>query len=546
MAQVINTNVMSLNAQRNLAASQTSLATAMQRLSSGLRINSAKDDAAGLAISERFTTQIRGLNQAARNANDGISLSQTAEGALGTMTDNLQRIRELAVQSANSTNSTSDRAALDQEVQQRLAEIQRIASQTSFNGQKILDGTFGTASFQVGANVGETISLNLSTSMKTSSIGKVATSTGSAAVAVAAGTAQTSGAFTATTIKANLEDYSGVDSNPIDQTTNAVTINGIKVANSASYTVADTANTRQQDSAYAKAAAINASNINGITATATTTQTLAQVGTGLMVDGGTSLAAGDTLGYGLKINGVTVIDATTQGLMTSTDQSITIDEAVSYINLKSGDTGVIASKAANGDLVLTAADGRNIVTQESWTFTDGATGASNSSGAYNSVFGSATITDDTTPSDDSATVTQTANTVRGQITLTSNADITISSGLAVIGFGSGTIAATGSLEGQNVLSVTAANTAIQSVDSALTSVSALRSTFGAIQNRFESTIANLAVTAENTTASRSRIMDADFAVETANLSRSQILQQAGTAMVAQANQVPQAVLQLLK
>jgi flagellin-like hook-associated protein FlgL len=159
MAQVINTNVLSLNAQRNLSTSGSQLAPALQRLSSGLRINSAKDDAAGLAISNRFTTQINGLNVAARNANDGISLSQTAESALGELTNNLQRIRELAVQSANATNSASDRAALDQEVQQRLAEIDRIATQTSFNGQKVLDGTFGTASFQVGANAGENVVL---------------------------------------------------------------------------------------------------------------------------------------------------------------------------------------------------------------------------------------------------------------------------------------------------------------------------------------------------------------------------------------------------
>jgi flagellin len=158
--QVINTNIMSLNAQRNLGTSRSDLATALQRLSSGLRINSAKDDAAGLAISERFTTQIRGLNQAVRNANDGISLSQTAEGALQELTNNLQRIRELAVQSANGTNSASDRGALDSEVQQRLSEINRIASQTTFNGLKVLDGTFGTSVFQVGANVGDTISVS--------------------------------------------------------------------------------------------------------------------------------------------------------------------------------------------------------------------------------------------------------------------------------------------------------------------------------------------------------------------------------------------------
>src|SRR5882757_984843 len=174
MALMINTNTMSLNAQRNLTSSQSSLAQSLQRLSSGLRINSAKDDAAGLAISDRMTTQISGLNQAVRNANDGISLSQTTEGALQEVTNNLQRIRELAVQSANATNSSSDRQALDQEVQQRLAEIDRIALQTSFNGQKVLDGSFGTATFQIGANVGESIGVNLSTSVRTSAIGRTA------------------------------------------------------------------------------------------------------------------------------------------------------------------------------------------------------------------------------------------------------------------------------------------------------------------------------------------------------------------------------------
>src|SRR5688572_11382081 len=164
MPQVINTNVMSLNAQRNLTTSGSQMAQAIQRLSSGLRINSAKDDAAGLAISDRMSTQISGLNQAMRNANDGISLAQTTEGALQEVTNNLQRIRELAVQSANATNSDDDRLALDQEVQERIKEINRIAQQTSFNGRKVLDGTFGNAVFQVGANVGETISVTLGAS----------------------------------------------------------------------------------------------------------------------------------------------------------------------------------------------------------------------------------------------------------------------------------------------------------------------------------------------------------------------------------------------
>src|SRR5262245_52126796 len=237
MAQVINTNVMSLNAQRNLSTSGSDLATALQRLSSGLRINSAKDDAAGLAISSRFTTQIRGLSQAARNANDGISLAQTAESALGELTNNLQRIRELAVQSANATNSASDRAALDQEVQQRIAEVERIANQTSFNGRKVLDGTFGSAQFQVGANVGETIGVNLTTGMRASQIGQIASATGAAVTA----NALTDGGLT------------------------IAVGTGTAVAVGAS--VAGGANGQEADSAYAKVNAINNAGVAGLTAT---------------------------------------------------------------------------------------------------------------------------------------------------------------------------------------------------------------------------------------------------------------------------------------
>ena len=171
MSMVINTNTMSLNAQRNLSKSNSNLSTAMERLSSGLRINKAADDAAGLAIASRMTTQISGMNQAARNANDGISLAQTAEGALAELTNNLQRIRELAVQAANDSNSEGDREALDDEVQQRLAEIDRIAATTSFNGRRVLDGSFGNATFQVGANAGETISVGLSDSVRQADIG---------------------------------------------------------------------------------------------------------------------------------------------------------------------------------------------------------------------------------------------------------------------------------------------------------------------------------------------------------------------------------------
>ena len=172
MAATINTNVQSLNAQRNLGVSQNSLATSMQRLSSGLRINSAKDDAAGLSISERMSTQIRGLNVAVRNANDGVSLAQTAEGAMASVTNNLQRMRELSVQSANATNSSSDRAALQQEVSQLASEIDRVATQTDFNGTKLLDGSFSAQQFQVGANAQQTITIDSIASARTSTLGK--------------------------------------------------------------------------------------------------------------------------------------------------------------------------------------------------------------------------------------------------------------------------------------------------------------------------------------------------------------------------------------
>jgi flagellin len=171
MSLTINTNIMSLNAQRNLTTSQNKLSSAIERLSSGNRINSAKDDAAGMAISTRMTTQINGLTQAQRNANDGISLAQTTESALDEVTNNLQRIRELAVQSTNASNSSSDRAALDAEVQQRLSEVTRIATQTNFNGMKVLDGSAKNLSFQVGANVGEVINVSLNQGMKASQLG---------------------------------------------------------------------------------------------------------------------------------------------------------------------------------------------------------------------------------------------------------------------------------------------------------------------------------------------------------------------------------------
>lgn len=502
MASTINTNINSLTAQRNLSVNQMSLSTSMQRLSSGLRINSAKDDAAGLAISERMTSQIRGLSQAARNANDGISLSQTAEGALGEIANNLQRIRELAVQSANSTNTATDRASLDLEVQQRVKEIDRVSLQTSFNGQRILDGTFGNAVFQVGANVGQTITVDLTQSMRTTDIGRRAdyvsdTVAYDGAKALGAqGTGVTATAFATGDLSVSVGS-------------GASTLVAASVAGPAGAAAGQSAG-----SAFAKAKAINDAGISGLKAEANTTLTAAW----------TDSTAAQTI----TINGVTLYNAAAAGI-TSTD-------FVSKVNQNSGATGVTAS-FKDGKMTLSAADGRDIIFAQ--TTAAGAIGIA-AAGDNNSVnataFGAAGA---------SATAFGTVRLVSTErITVTNTANTPA----AALGFATGGTLALGAsaLNGSSVTSIANANTTIDAVDSSLTAVSTLRSTFGAIQNRFDSVIANLGSSVENLSASRSRIQDADFATETANLSRSQILQQAGTAMVAQANQLPQGVLALLR
>jgi flagellin len=515
MPQVINTNVASLNAQRNLNTSQASLAVSLQRMSSGLRINSAKDDAAGLAIAERFTTQIRGLNQAARNANDGISLSQTAEGALGEITANLQRIRELAVQSANATNSASDRATLDQEVQQRLAEIDRIASQTSFNGQKILDGSFGTAAFQVGANVGETISVSLGTSMRSAQIGKTAD--------------YVNGTTAYTSTLAVGQQGTGVDGSALGAGELAIAMgSGSAVAVGASAdNSSGTGNAgRTAASAYSKVQAINAAGIANLTATGDTTVTFDYV------------AVTDTAStYTMTIN--------TQPIYTAYGGAISGSEMATAINANSSTTGVTASfDSTNNRMTLAASDGRNItVSQTAGAAVAGiGQGLAATSGSNNSINDALTAV---TAAQDVAV----ANTYVGTIRLTSTEAITLSGTQEVrIGYADNSQMALGAsaLNSASVTTIANANTTLSRIDSALNAVSTLRSTFGAVQNRFESTIANLQATSENLTASRSRIQDADFAAETAVLTRNQILQQAGMAMLAQANSLPQNVLALLR
>ncbi|MHB8551244.1 MAG: flagellin N-terminal helical domain-containing protein, partial [Acidiferrobacterales bacterium] len=331
MPLVINTNMLSLNAQTNLTNTQGALATAMQRLSSGLRINSAADDPAGLAIANLLTTQVNGLNQAVQNVNNATSLSQTADGALTQITNALQTVRQLAVESANASNSPTDRAALNQEVQQQIAEINQIATQTSFNGQNLLDGSFGNAQFQVGANAGQTINVNLSTGVRTDQIGQIASSTGTAVSTTALGGTDTIqiGSNPAMTIAASVAGPAGAAAGQTDY------------------------------SAFSKAAAINNSGVEGLTATASTSESTAFTTT--------SGNAGNT--YNLSINGQTVYsnyDLYGNGPLTGSD-------VANQINTYSNSTGVTATfNSASGQMTLTAADGRDIIANQ--TLGGGATG----------------------------------------------------------------------------------------------------------------------------------------------------------------------------
>ena len=399
MAMSINTNVVSINAQRNLSLSGGSLATSMQRLSSGLRVNSAKDDAAGLAIAERMSTQVRGLAVASRNANDGISLAQTAEGALSKVGDMLQRMRELAVQAGNATNSKSDREALNAELVQLRDEVDRVAKTTSFNGKKVLDGSFTGGVFQVGANSGDNITVGALANTKVDQLGKTEFGTGSVI---------------------------GITE-------------GSKTAAANNMTNADVT---------------------------------------IVITGANQVSAQVTI---------------------AKDADVTGDEAlgrvVQAINSKTADTGIVAFLAEDGKSIQYRAE-------------------KNADG----VLASATMA-----------VSGTAAGVTALLAnpTTANADQT-------------------GIHKMDIKTQAGAWESLQRIDSALDKVSSARAELGAIQTRFEKSIENIDIQQENISAARGRITDADFAQETANLSRTQILQQAGTAMVAQANQLPQQVLQLLQ
>lgn len=392
MALSVVTNTSSLNAQRNLTKSGDGLATAMQRLSSGMRINSAKDDAAGLQISNRLTSQITGLAVAQRNANDGISMAQTAEGAMQASTDILQRMRELALQAANGSNSAGDRDALQKEVAQLQTELTRIADTTSFGDQKLLDGSFGTKNFQVGANANETISMSLD-SVKASDLGTVS---GKSLTIAGFDNTVVGGAAAAETLTFAVTTATGVNSVSFD----------------------------------------------------------------IPVGAGT-------------------------------------DDLIDAVNDNVGSLGVRAISDGSGSITFTTSNDVTALTAGSSVTGD--------AGIFNTTPGAGTL-----GTADSAT----GGTAVGSINISGVDD-------------------------------TGAQAALESIDAALKQIDAQRADLGAIQNRFGHTISNLANIQENVSASRSRIQDTDFAIETANMTKNQILQQAGTSILAQANQIPQAAISLI-
>jgi len=520
MASVINTNVLSLNSQRNLSKSQSGLATSLQRLSSGLRINSAKDDAAGLAISDRMTSQIKGLDQAGRNANDGISLAQTAEGALAQTTDLLQRMRELSIQSSNATNSAGDRAALQSEVNQLKQEVDRISSTTEFNGLKLLDGSFTSQKFQVGANANQTINVSVAGSstahLQNNKIDAV----------------NETNAFGTTAVQPAAADT-------------AITANGMEgqtLTISGSFGKIENLTIVANDSAFTVAAAITAR----------------EAETGVKADAITELNLAAPTVAGTVSFDIFTGDGAITGTIDSTRETITAQvetddysALVSEINKKAGTTGITAELNTDGSIKMTQADGKDIAIQNLIHSADGTIDVESyaqvdSSGADQLSGDSQTLNGAVAGSTNSTRVT-------GRVALHSPGTYTASSGGTA---GAGSIfnnTAADEIEGSqanklstvDIGSIGGAQSAIQIIDSALSQVSGFRGDLGAVQNRFDATISSLQTTSENLAAARSRILDADFAAETANLTKSQIMVQAGTAMLAQANQVPQGVLSLL-
>ena len=508
---VINTNISAVAAQNSLRTSGLNQTTAMERLSSGIRINSAKDDAAGLAISTRMTANIRGLAAAIRNANDGISLTQTAEGSLASIGDNLQRIRELAVQSANSSNNATDRAALHAEASQLVSEIDRIAANATFNGIKLLDGSYQDQNLQVGSGneANDRISISIA-SAKSSSLGVGGGSSYSTVV---------NGGASPTAVGATA------------LVSGALAINGYVVGAASTDGVSSTGS---DSSGIAVAAAINAvSGQSGVTASVQKT-----------VTAGTAVGAGST-GFGatlaagaVSINGVSIgaIDAATSAVGRAAQMA-------AAINAKSSQTGVTAEfSTTDGAVKLTAADGRNIAITVKSTATEISSAMTGLKHETNGTTGDGTKTSVTRSSVKLSSSNAQGITVEG---LTA-AGLEAAGLKGVATYTAATATAGAGVSTVDLTTATGSQTALSTLDKAINTITDARAAMGAYQNRLTASIANLETSSMNLQASRSRILDTDYAKETTNLAKSQIIQQAATAMLAQANQSAQSVLSLLK
>ncbi|MFT6733171.1 MAG: flagellin [Polaribacter sp.] len=495
MGNVIQTNVSSIGAQRSLNSTNNDLATTFKRLSTGLRINSAKDDAAGLQISNKLTSQINGLTVASRNANDGISLAQTAEGALQETTNILQRMRDLSIQSANGSNSSSQRNALQAEVAQLSSEINRISDTTSFGGRNLLDGSFGSASLQVGSEAFETINVSIG-NFGADAIGNKTRDLNSTTSANTID--QLGGVLAATTVTAN-----GVTGN--------LTVLGDATSGSIA----------SAGSASAVATSINTTaGTTGVTADARTTI-------------GLSFSADDSVVFELTGSNATAVT------INATISGGDLTDVADAINAETGSTGLVAVIDGT-EIKLTSEAGDDITIDN---FTDGGNAITLTAQSYDYTGETtlATATDAITAAGDDAL------RAIGTVRLSSDSSFTTTADAATI---DGTTTTNNSSLDQvaniDISTQSGAQLALDVIDGALSGVDSSRADLGAVQNRLSSTISNLGNIIENVSAARSRIRDTDFASETANLAKSQVLQQAGLSILAQANASSQSVLSLLQ
>ena len=584
MPQVINTNVSSLNSQRALNKSQSSLSTSLQRLSSGLRINSAKDDAAGMAIASRMSAQISGLDTARRNANDGVSLSQTAESALSSVADNLTRMRDLAVQAANATNSDADRAALNQEITQLQAEIQRVGEQTEFNGRKLLDGSFISQFFQIGANAGQGVNVTLTDSRASGMGQQFGTETFSVSditvagdyrllingteVDVSLGLTNADGFTQLRNAVNNVFDATGVRADFVyDNNRNVIGVNLVGAGTTFNQLLRNTSGQYEvgtggidgELNTLVSTAGATTGGVNNVASqtfrvNGNNTEFLVQINTG---DSMKTIA--DKINAGAQQTGVAATARTTATLMNlgadgtisfqlngKNDMPVTIaavaktndlSELVGAINTEADTTGITARLSQDKSAIyLVNEEGHDIkITNFSTT------------AAANRTFDVLGANDaDATNSQLDAAGTNSV-TVGGRLTYDSENMFFLDTAAAgSLNKDIRTYSDRVSVDDINVNTLNAATRAIKVLDAAINGVNSARATLGAIQNRFDAAISNLQANSENLSAARSRIRDTDFALETSSLAMATILQQSGISVLAQANQVPNNVLTLLR